>query len=184
MTMVDTPRSEPSPLSLALGRVPSGLFILTVRRRGPGDGHACQLGAAGRLRAADVDGGREPRPVRARVGRRRGLVRPEPATGRPQAAAPAFRRGALLPDANPFDGLALYADLGSAPVLDEALSYLDCEVVGSVASGDHTIFLARILKGANARLGRRADGACPEDGLALLSRLDRAWCLAPTDQSK
>jgi 3-hydroxy-9,10-secoandrosta-1,3,5(10)-triene-9,17-dione monooxygenase reductase component len=147
MTMVDSPRSEPSPLSLALGRVPSGLFILTVRYGGR---------ATGMLVSWVQQAGFEPPMLTVAVNRDRfvrewivaegAFVLNQLPAGNKRLLRH-FARG-FAADANPFDGLALYADLASAPVLDEALSYLDCEVVGSMESGDHTIFLARILSGA------------------------------------
>ena len=70
-----------------LGRVPSGIFILTVGVGDAGDRHALQLGDAGRVRAADGQRRREARPLRVRLDHRRPAVRAEP--GRRVADAPA-----------------------------------------------------------------------------------------------
>jgi flavin reductase (DIM6/NTAB) family NADH-FMN oxidoreductase RutF len=58
-----------------------------------------------------------------------------------------FGRG-FAPDANAFEGVELRHDARGGPVLAGALAYLDAEVAGELATGDHRIFVARIIGGA------------------------------------
>jgi flavin reductase (DIM6/NTAB) family NADH-FMN oxidoreductase RutF len=46
-----------------------------------------------------------------------------------------------------FAGLNLLRQPGTAPVLADALAYLDCRVEGHHASGDHELFLGRVVGG-------------------------------------
>ena len=55
--MADPSRTEPTPLALALGRVPSGLFILTVRRGEHATGLEDLRGLLPAIRAAVVAAG-------------------------------------------------------------------------------------------------------------------------------
>jgi flavin reductase (DIM6/NTAB) family NADH-FMN oxidoreductase RutF len=58
-----------------------------------------------------------------------------------------FSRG-FEPDAHAFEGLTLHEDAQGGPVLAAAMAFLDAEVVGQLAEGDHRIFLARVVAGA------------------------------------
>jgi flavin reductase (DIM6/NTAB) family NADH-FMN oxidoreductase RutF len=46
-----------------------------------------------------------------------------------------------------FTGVAYRAELTGAPVLDEALAWLDCRVSSRCAGGDHTVFMGEVLAG-------------------------------------
>jgi flavin reductase (DIM6/NTAB) family NADH-FMN oxidoreductase RutF len=144
--MEPTATSPISPLGQALGRLPSGLFILTTR-------HA---GRAGGLLASWVQqAGFEPPMLTAALR----LDRPSTAwvadSGRfalSQLAAGQkhlirhFARG-FGPDDDPFVGIATRDDARGGPVLAEALAYLDLEVAGLLDGGDHRIVLARVVGG-------------------------------------
>jgi flavin reductase (DIM6/NTAB) family NADH-FMN oxidoreductase RutF len=145
--MADSARLEPSPLSLALGRVPSGLFILTVRR---GD-HA-----TGMLASWVQQAGFRPPMLTVAVRHDRYVADWIAGSGRfvlnqvragQKRLIQHFARG-FPAEAAAFEGLALRADAQGGPVLAEALSFLDAEVATEVASGDHRIFLARVVAGA------------------------------------
>jgi flavin reductase (DIM6/NTAB) family NADH-FMN oxidoreductase RutF len=57
-----------------------------------------------------------------------------------------FGRGfALNQDA--FAGLEVRREPPKGPVLSEALAYLECEVVGRTKAGDHDLFVGRVLAG-------------------------------------
>jgi flavin reductase (DIM6/NTAB) family NADH-FMN oxidoreductase RutF len=47
-----------------------------------------------------------------------------------------------------FAGLAHHAALTGAPVLDEAIAWLDCRVVNRHDEGDHTLFIGQVVAAA------------------------------------
>lgn len=51
-----------------------------------------------------------------------------------------------------FRGTAWHAEHTGAPVLDDALAWMDCRVSAAVPAGDHTVFLGEVLS-ADAREG-------------------------------
>jgi flavin reductase (DIM6/NTAB) family NADH-FMN oxidoreductase RutF len=51
-----------------------------------------------------------------------------------------------------FDGLAFHTETTGAPILDEALAWLDCRVHAAHDAGDHTIFVGEVVAG-DAREG-------------------------------
>jgi len=51
-----------------------------------------------------------------------------------------------------FDGLAFHNEVTGAPVLDDALAWIDCRVWAEHDGGDHTIFIGEVLAG-DAREG-------------------------------
>lgn len=48
------------------------------------------------------------------------------------------------PNEDRFAGLSYRADATGAPVLDDAIAYLDCRVVEPLVTGDHTIFIGQV----------------------------------------
>jgi len=147
--MADTPPT-PHPLGQALGRVPSGLFILTARR---GDA------ASGMLASWVQQAGFEPPMLTVALRRDRYLADWLAATGRfTLNQVPAgqkhllrhFARG-FPPDAPAFTGVALHAesaDHPEGPILADALAYLHCAVAGHLDGEDHRVVLARVVAGA------------------------------------
>ncbi|MGQ0814944.1 MAG: flavin reductase family protein, partial [Gemmatimonadota bacterium] len=51
-----------------------------------------------------------------------------------------------------FEGLAFHSEHTGAPILDEALAWVDCRVWAAYDAGDHTIFVGEVLAG-DAREG-------------------------------
>ncbi len=146
------PNSKADPLFQALGRVPSGLFILTARRGDRPDG----------LLASWVQqAGFEPPMLTVALRSDRELTGGIVAVGRftlNQVAAGQkhlirhFARG-FEPEAPAFEGIDLRdqedgdGNNASGAVLAEALAFLRCEVTGDLAGGDHRILLARVVAG-------------------------------------
>jgi flavin reductase (DIM6/NTAB) family NADH-FMN oxidoreductase RutF len=62
------------------------------------------------------------------------------------------RRFAEMPAPDRFRGTAWHPERSGAPVLDEALAWLDCRVESAFPAGDHTIFVGEVLS-ADAREG-------------------------------
>lgn len=52
-----------------------------------------------------------------------------------------------------FDGVAHHQEITGAPILDEALAWLDCRIWAVHPGGDHTIVIGEVL-GGDAREGR------------------------------
>jgi flavin reductase (DIM6/NTAB) family NADH-FMN oxidoreductase RutF len=137
-----------SPVAQALGRVPSGLYILTVSHEGR---------STGMLASWVQQAGFQPPMVTVAVASQRFAGDWVAASGRftlNQIAAGGkalirhFGRG-FPPETPAFEGLTLRDEPeASAPVLAGALAYLDLEVAGELLSGDHRIFLGRVVAGA------------------------------------
>jgi flavin reductase (DIM6/NTAB) family NADH-FMN oxidoreductase RutF len=133
-------------LAAALGRIPSGIYVLTVTR-GPVE--------TGLLASWVQQCSFEPPQVSVaiRPGREiAGLLeRGSRFTLNILEASQTdmivhFGRGfALTQDA--FAGLEVRRDPQKGPVLTEALAYLECEVVGRFGAGDHDLFVGRVLAG-------------------------------------
>ncbi|MBV8075305.1 MAG: flavin reductase family protein [Planctomycetaceae bacterium] len=144
--MADQTKTHLSGLSQALGRIPSGLYILTASF---GDR------STGLLSSWVQQAGFEPPMLTAAVQRNRHIVDWIHASGRftlnqlaigSKALIRHFSRG-FEPDAPAFDGIPLLHKAKGGPVLASALAFLDTEVVAQLDEGDHLIFLARVVAG-------------------------------------
>jgi flavin reductase (DIM6/NTAB) family NADH-FMN oxidoreductase RutF len=138
----------------ALGRVPSGLFVLTARHA---DGRETGM-LASWVQQCSFD----PPQVSFAVRKGRELaawliegaavvVNVVPEGGKALVAH--FGKG-FEPGEPAFDGLAVDRKAASAPVLTAALAYLDCDVTGWADAADHVLFLARVIGGAVLHDGR------------------------------
>jgi 3-hydroxy-9,10-secoandrosta-1,3,5(10)-triene-9,17-dione monooxygenase reductase component len=142
--------TEPAEVSLykALGRVPSGVFILTARL--PGDRPAAMMAswvqqASFSPPAVCVAIGKD-RPVRAAMG----------PGGRfalsilGESDSPLLKKYArgIPPGADPFEGVNVRQAASGLPVLADALAWLDCQV-RHVADfgGDHDLIIASVAAG-------------------------------------
>jgi flavin reductase (DIM6/NTAB) family NADH-FMN oxidoreductase RutF len=145
--MIDPSRSSIAPLAQALGRIPSGLYILTVSHAGR---------ATGMLASWVQQAGFDPPVVSVALAERRYVAEWIAASGRftlnqlpvgSKALIRHFGRG-FSEEAPAFEGLALRDVPASAPVLEGALGYVDAEVAGVLNVGDHQIIAGRIIAGA------------------------------------
>jgi flavin reductase (DIM6/NTAB) family NADH-FMN oxidoreductase RutF len=145
--MADHSRPTISGLGQALGRIPSGLYILTV-----------QLGerSTGMLASWVQQAGFDPPMVTVAIRRDRHVADWVAESGRfalsqlpvgSKALIRHFGRG-FPPDAPAFEGVELRHDARGGPVLAGAMAFLDAEVAGELAAGDHRIFAARVVAGA------------------------------------
>jgi flavin reductase (DIM6/NTAB) family NADH-FMN oxidoreductase RutF len=134
-------------LGMALGRIPSGLYILTVRH---GDR------ATGMLASWVQQAGFDPPALTVAIRRDRYVGDWVAASGRFTLSQLAVGSKALIrhfgrgfeADAPAFEGVELRHEAQGGPILAAALAYLDAEVSGELATGDHRIFAARIRGGA------------------------------------
>ncbi|MEM9659293.1 MAG: flavin reductase family protein, partial [Planctomycetota bacterium] len=58
-----------------------------------------------------------------------------------------FARG-FEPEQPAFEGVVLQPCARGVPILTEALGHLECEPTSHLDSGDHRVFLARVVRGA------------------------------------
>jgi flavin reductase (DIM6/NTAB) family NADH-FMN oxidoreductase RutF len=65
----------------------------------------------------------------------------------PQAAERIARRFAGDEAAAKFDGVAYHTGATGAPILDEALAWIDCRLHAAHEGGDHTIFVGAVVAG-------------------------------------
>ena len=138
-----------SELDAAMGRVTSGLFILTA---GTGDR------ATGMLASWVMQAGFEPPTITAAVK----LGRPVCdwlSNGEPFVVnilsedqshlLKHFGRG-FEPGEAAFEGLSIRHCARGVPILEDGLAHLECEPTGHLDSGDHRVFLARAVRGGVA----------------------------------
>jgi len=147
------PRPEPSPLARALGRIPSGVYVVSAQRSG------APIGFIGSLVQQVAF---EPPTVVLAVGRDREQLADLRTTGRfalsivgegDQALMGPFLK--RLPDgASPFDGLELERTRTGLTVLVRALAWLDCRIAGERPTGDHVVIFGEVEE---ARLAREGD---------------------------
>jgi flavin reductase (DIM6/NTAB) family NADH-FMN oxidoreductase RutF len=140
-------RNAKQQLAAALGRVPSGLFILTVRR------DALETGM---LTSWVQQCAFDPPHISVAIRRDRDVadwlsadsafalnVLDDSQTD----MIVHFGRG-FAPAEPAFDGIDVERPAGGgAPLLTEALAYLDCRVAGRCQAGDHDLFLGRVVGG-------------------------------------
>jgi flavin reductase (DIM6/NTAB) family NADH-FMN oxidoreductase RutF len=129
-----------------LGRVPSGIFVLTV-----GTGNR----ATGMLSSWVMQAGFEPPMVSVAVKLGRHvcdwLSAGEPfvlnLVGESQSSFLKHFAKGFAPGEAAFDGLDITHCARGVPILKDALGYMECEPVRHVDSSDHRIFLAKVVRG-------------------------------------
>ncbi|MEQ8210189.1 MAG: flavin reductase family protein [Lacipirellulaceae bacterium] len=136
----------------ALGRVPSGIFILTA---GKGDQ------ATGMLASWVMQAGFEPPMISVAVKQGRyvcdWLTGGQPfvlnLVGESQKQFLAHFGKGFEPGEPAFEGVATTEATNGVPALTDALGYLECTPAGHVDSGDHRIFLGEVTGGKLANEG-------------------------------
>lgn len=139
--------AEVEPLAAALGRIPSGLFVLTARRESAETGMLAswvqQCAFDPPAVSACVRAGRfvlDWLEVGAQL-----VVNVIPEGGKALVAH--FGKG--FDEGEPaFEGLEVTRDGGSPPVLLAALAHLVCRVTARVETGDHVLLVAQVERGA------------------------------------
>lgn len=144
--------SEPSPLARALGRLPSGLFIVSCLRAGE---------PVGFLGSLVQELGFDPPTVCLAVAKERAPLADLRAAGRftlsqldaaSRARMAPFLKRAVAGE-SPYAGLDLGRAPSGIPYLAEALAWLDCRIVGEHETGDHVALFAVVESGALLREG-------------------------------
>lgn len=146
------PSTDLPPLARALGRIPSGLFVVTTL-----DGDQ----PLGFIASLVQQFGFEPPTVAVAVGKDRDHLAAIRASGRfAVSVVDDSSKGVLAPffgktpeGKTPFDVLAHSASANGCAVLDEALACFECEVSGEHETGDHVVVFGRVTEGRLAREG-------------------------------
>jgi len=135
-----------SHLASVLGRLPSGLFVLTARRG---------TGETGMLASWIMQAGFDPPMITVALHKDRLLAR-WLSMGTPfvvnlladdqRRLVAHFGRG-FEDGESAFDGLKVIRSPAGAAVLEGTIGYLECEPIGHIDSTDHRIFLARVISG-------------------------------------
>ena len=146
------PGTEDTPLSRALGRIPSGLFIVSTVRDGSPVGFlgsfVMQMGFAPPTVCVGVA---KSRPHLADM-RKSGGFALSILDGPSRSLMAAFVRK-LPQGASPFDGLSLRYAASGSPVLADALAWVDCKITGEFETADHTAVFGEVVEGALLREG-------------------------------
>jgi flavin reductase (DIM6/NTAB) family NADH-FMN oxidoreductase RutF len=129
-----------------LGRVPSGIYILTI-----GTGQQ----ATGMVGSWVMQAGFEPPMVSVAVKLGREvcdwLTQHQPFVlnliGEDQKHLLRHFQKNFQPGEPVFNGLAVTQAADGVPILDDALGYLECQPVSHIDSGDHRVFLAKVVRG-------------------------------------
>ena len=137
-----------SPLAAVLGRIPSGIFILTSR-----DATAAEPRETGMLASWVMQAGFEPPMVTVAMGKKRyladWLLRGESfvlnLVGHEQGSLLKHFGKGFEPGEPAFEGLRIARSPAGLPVLTDCLGYLECNPTAHVESGDHYIVLAQVL---------------------------------------
>lgn len=141
--------TELSPIAQALGRIPTGLYIVTTEAQG------APLGFVGSF---VMQVGFEPPTVCVAIGSDRAHLAAVRASGRfaisvldkqSQGVMTAF----FKKDADPFDGLETQAAAGGCAVLPESLAWFECELSGEHAVGDHVVVFGTVTDASKQRDG-------------------------------
>lgn len=149
------PDAQPSPIARALGRIPTGLYIVSTESEG------APLGFVGSFL---MQVGFDPPTVCVAIGkgrahldaiRRSGRFGVSVLDGPGQGVMGRFFK--QLPEGQtPFDGLELVHGAGGTPVLADSLAWLECELRGEHDAGDHVVVFGVVTDAAQVREGEPA----------------------------
>ena len=141
-----------SPLALALGRFPCGLFIVTT---------TTDAGPIGFLGSFVAQVGFDPPTVCVAIAKGRDHLEAIRSSGRfavsiIDEASKGVMGGFFKkyePGESPFDSLATQTASSGSVVLSETLAWVDCAYVSEHDSGDHIVVFGRVEEGALVREG-------------------------------
>ena len=147
--------TDPTPLARALGRLPTGLYIVSAAPEEPG---GAPVGFVGSF---VMQAGLEPPMVSVAVGKARGPLGAIRAAGRFGVSILDGPSQGLMgrffkrheDGSSPFDGLDLEHGAGGTPVLSEALAWFECELRGEHETPDHVIVFGEVTDGKQQREG-------------------------------
>jgi flavin reductase (DIM6/NTAB) family NADH-FMN oxidoreductase RutF len=146
------PDTDLSPIAQALGRIPTGLFVVSTLADGRPLGFVASF---------VVQTGFEPPTLCVAIGKGRAHLEAVRAHGAFAVSViddasrgvmtPFFRKPA--PGESPFDALQHAPAPSGSPVLPEALAWLDCRLAGEHATGDHVVVFGEVTAAELQRTG-------------------------------
>lgn len=133
-------------MTAALGRIPSGLFIVTMQYR---------ESATGLLTSWVQQCSFQPPQITIAVNKERdmlsylvvGAMLTLNILGEENKELISHFGKGVEPGQDAFAGLAITQEDSFAPVLSDCLGYLDCRVVSQLEAGDHVLLLAEVVQG-------------------------------------
>jgi 3-hydroxy-9,10-secoandrosta-1,3,5(10)-triene-9,17-dione monooxygenase reductase component len=141
-----------SPLALALGRIPTGLYVVTADSGGTPIGFVgsfvMQVGFQPPLVCVAI-GKDRPHLVAIRETRHFGISVLD--TGSEALMKRFFR--SYEPGKGPFDGLGVTRGAAGSAVLDDALAWLDCRWKAEQETGDHVVVFGEVVDAKLVRAG-------------------------------
>jgi flavin reductase (DIM6/NTAB) family NADH-FMN oxidoreductase RutF len=133
-------------LAAALGRIPSGIFVLTVAHAGVETGMLASWVQQCSFRPPRLSIAIEPsREIARLLTPGAGFTLNILESSQTDMVAH-FGKG-FAPGEDAFGGLSVERQPGRGAVLSEALAFLDCQVVQRCSAGDHELFIADIRGG-------------------------------------
>ena len=146
------PPSPPSPLAQALGRLPTGLYVVSTRRDGRPLGvvgsFLMQVGFQPPMLCIALANGREHLAAIRADGRFTVSI----LDGASQNLMGAFFKK-VEPGQSPYDGLELVTTPGGLAALAGSLAWLECKLVSEHPSADHVVLFGTVEHGAQLRAG-------------------------------
>jgi flavin reductase (DIM6/NTAB) family NADH-FMN oxidoreductase RutF len=144
-------RPEPNPIARALGRIPSGIFIVTAtHERKP----------VGFVGSFVMQMGFEPPTVCVAVAKDRKQLDDLRAGGRFALSILDAQSRKLMAsflkygdDGTAFDHMKVGRTRSGLPVILDALAWVDCVIRGEHATGDHVVLFGEVVEGAVLRDG-------------------------------
>ena len=144
--------SAPSPLAQALGRVPTGLYVVSTLQDGQ------PLGFVGSFL---MQAGFEPPALSVAIAKGREHLAAIRAHGRFAVSVLDAQSQGIMgaffkrrePGSSPFDGLEHWSSPGGLLVLAGALAWLECRTTGEHECGDHVVVFGTVEHGALLRPG-------------------------------
>jgi flavin reductase (DIM6/NTAB) family NADH-FMN oxidoreductase RutF len=146
-------RPEPNAIATALGRIPSGLFIVTTRLDGERLGFlgslVQQVGFVPPVVCIAMAKDRPQSTSFAKAGRFALSILDEESVGLRSVFLKRLPEGQ-----SPFEGLNVGEAASGSPVLLDALAWIDCRIVARHDTADHAVFFGEVVEAQVLRAGR------------------------------
>ena len=156
MTPPPDDKKELTPLARALGRIPSGLYVVTTEAPAQAGG-----GPLGFVGSFVIQVGFDPPTICVAVGAGRDHLAAMRGCGRFAISVLDEASSGVMGEffkkredgSTPFDDLATSKSAAGSTVLSDALAWVDCEISGEHETGDHVVVFGRAIEGAITRDG-------------------------------
>jgi len=135
----------------AIGRIPSGVHVVTLDRNGEKDGMLTSWISQAAFEPPMLSVAvKKERPILAKLSQGSSFV----VNVLSKSNMDMYKNFAkpYNPELDRFEGLKVDADSNGNPILTEAVSYMTCTVKGHVEAGDHVVLVAEITGGAGMHI--------------------------------